>query len=354
MRPFPLVLALAAAALPAALAPRAAAAPFTDHFQDLVLELVERDGEIPFPAQTKVEKRQRAALARCFRLLEGDSADLAGDLKLARRMAPVLARGFPDDPEFGAMVVALDAALAGDAADIRDELEVTIALLAEGKIKIRAGTKLARADAIWTEAEAEPEAIPRVRLREKSHKQVLKGARIAARGQPGGPSTPSTMTATVAGSAWAANEQFGTGVTGLVQVSETNDGVRKVLVQGRRILPSTAPPAKPGDPPLPGDTSRIQITIQRVTSDLQEGATYVIGNADGVNASASWIENLEDGSSSQALGLSGSVTLSSLEIGFGVATVRGTFSLVMVDGEDTFDISGGAFESVDVPVQIVP
>lgn len=352
MRVLPLALGFAVLA---ALAPRAGADPFTDHFDLLIGELVQRDGTIPIPAVTKEQRRQRSALNRCYRALETMSVDVAGDLRLARKMTAALARGFPDDPEIEALTGDMDAGLAGDAVDIRDELEVTIALLAEGKLKTKASARLVQADALWALAEAEPETVPRVRLRLRSHVQVLKGAALAAKAQPGGPSNPSTMTATVDGSPWEANDDYGTGVSGLVQVSDTNGGVRKVLVTGRRILPSTGPPDPP-NPPLPGDSSRIQFTIQRVSQDLQAGATYVIGTADGVNATASWYEELEDGSSSSAVAMSGTVTLDTLDLGFGLATVRGTFSLTMYDGVAgvTFDIAGGAFDAVDVPLQNVP
>jgi len=356
MRTLPLLLGLSVlAGAPAALAPRAAADAFTNHLEPIVTEMVQRDGSIAFPPRTKEERRQRSALSRGFRALAADSRDLAGDFRMAKRLVRILEKGFPGDAEFPALCSTAAADLGGAAVTIRDELETTIATLAEGRHRTRATARLARADALRAAGDAEPSTVRRLALHGKAHRQVLKGARIAAKGQPPGPSNPSTMTATVGGAAWAANDDYGQGVTGLVERSEVNLGVRKVVVTGRRTLPGTGPPDPP-NPPLPGDFSRIEITIQRVSQDIVEGGTYIIGTADGVNCTASWYEELEDGTVINAVATSGTVTLPTLDPEFGTATIGGTFDLTMYEGGSatSFGITGGAFQAVDVPLQTLP
>ena len=292
----PLLPALLALALaPAAFAPPAAADPFTPHFNPLLVELNARDAALPFPATNAAERRQRAAIERCLDLFGVPSADIAGDLRLARRFASVIGRAFPGDAAFLAILAELDADLAADAGLIRDEVGDTVLQLSAGRIKDRANARLAQADALRDRAEIEPDAVVRARCRLRSHARVVAASRIAARGQPEPPVSGSFMTATVAGLPWAANDDFGTGVSGSVDVSDTNGGVRRVRVTGRRILPSTLPPAKPTDPPLPGDLSRIQITVTRVSQDIVAGVAYPIGTVDGVNATANWFAEDEDG-----------------------------------------------------------
>ena len=353
----PLLPALLALLLaPAAFAPPAAADPFTDHFQPVLVELIARDAALPFPAENALQRRQRAAITRCYNLLGVLSANLAGDLRIARRVAASIKVGFPGDAPFAAILEELDSDLGADADVVRDEVADTVLLLAESRIKTRATARIAQADALWGQAEIETDAVRRARFRQRSHSKVVGAAALAAKGQPEPPVEGSLMTATVAGLPWAANNDFGTGVSGVVDVSDTNGGVRRIRVTGRRILPSTLPPEHPGDPPLPGDTSEIRFTITRVSQDLVAGATYTVGNADGVSTTASWFAEDEDGTVHNAVPLSGSISIDTIVLEFGQATVTGTFEFTMYDGvaAESFDIAGGAFEALDVPRVNVP
>jgi len=355
MRSLLLPTALAFAALPAAFAPRAAADPFTSHFNDLLAELNDRDAALPFPAENGAQRKQRSAIARCYRFLGKPSDSVAGDLRTAFRISKTVLRAFPGDPTFASLVAALDADLDAESVAIRDEVETTVLLLSEGKFRTKAFARLGQSDELRARADLEPDPVRRARFRDKSHRKVVVASRIADRGQPAPPADESLMTATVAGSPWAANNDYGTGVGGSVRVSDTNGGVRRIQVFGRRILPSVVPP-EPPNPPLPGDESRIDFTITRVSQDLQAGTTYTVGNADGVNTTASWFAEDEDGTVHNAVPLSGSITIDTIVLEFGQATVTGSFQFTMYDGvaDQTFDISGGLFEAHDVPRINVP
>jgi hypothetical protein len=93
-----------------------------------------------------------------------------------------------------------------------------------------------------------------------------------------------------------------------------------------------------------------------VSQDIVAGVAYPVGTADGVNATVSWFAEDEDGDVNNAVPLSGSVTFDSIALEFGTATVTGTFQFTMYDGvaAQMFDISGGAFEAIDVPRVNVP
>lgn len=341
-------LLLAASALAAA-APPAAADPFTGNFNDLLVELNDRDADLPPTGLTKEQRKGRRALNRAFRALAADSKDLAGDLAMARKMAAALEAGYPGDGVIAGLLSGLNDALGLGVIAGRDELEVSIALAAEGRLKDRALARLAAADALLADAGAAATQGLRARLLERAHRTSLQGSRLAEKAGPGGSTGSSSMSATVNGSPWAANDSFGTAVSGLAHVSESLAGVRKILVAGRRILPNGA------SPPLPGDTSRIQITLQSVSVNVAPG-TFPVGTTDGINASATWTFEAEDGAFQQAVAVSGSIVLTSLTLKAGSVDAAGTFDFSFYDGvaDATFPVASGTFEVFDLPRSTVP
>lgn len=323
--------------------PPAAATPSTGAFQSLLVELNARDGALPATGGTREQKKERKVLAKAFRALARESDGLAGDLAIAVKMTRTLERGYPGDSTILSLLDGTLDALEGLLRDGRDEVEVIVSLLAEGKWKDRSSAKLAAADAALVRSLEPGFLASRAKQLLKAWKQVEKGGKLAAKGDPGGSVGDSTMAATVKGLPWAANTEFGTGVSGLASVSEGSGGLRKVIVRGRRILPSS------GNPQLPGVTSTLQITVQTTRMDLEPGTWSVGNNLDGVSVSVSWIEEAEDGSVQNGVGLSGSVTLSTILVGPGSVTVTGTFGFTLFDGSGTFAVSGGTFEAEGLP-----
>jgi hypothetical protein len=339
------LLLLLAGLVPVAAATRPAAAdPHADYFAGLIAELNDRDAALPETGLTSQQKRERAALRKCFAALRADSTDLKGDLKMARKMAAALAVGYPGDGTLAGLLDGLNDALGNDVHSARDDLEVAIATVADGRPKDRAQAKLDAADVLLAEADAETEAAPRALLQKRAYALVDKGARIVAKADPGGPSGDSTMGATVDGDAWAANDQFGTAVSGFAEVSEAFGGVRRIVVVGRRILPDA------GDPPLPGDETRIRLSLASSNDDITTGDFPVNFNG-GVSASATWAFEPESGGVSNAVAISGTISITSLNAGTASVDVSGTFTLTMYDGiaDTTFEITGGTFEAFDLP-----
>lgn len=338
---FALPLLLAAGLLLPGL-PRAAAVPSTGVFEDLLVEMNARDASLPTSGLTKEQRRWKSALAKSFKALSSVSADLAGDLRIAGRIARALEKGYPGDPGFASL---LDGA--GDDLEAlvvlgRDQLEVTASLLADGAPKTKALAKLALADDRLAISRSAPTATQRAKELGRTHRYVLQGTEAAEKGEPGGPAGDSRMTATIKGQPWAANSDFGTAVSGLATVGEASGGLRKLLVRGRRILPE-------GEPPLPGDESTLELSLQAVTGNLGPG-TYSVGNSGGFSAGASWIEETGAGFSN-GLAVSGTITLSTVDVKLGSVTVTGGFSLTIWDGitGGTFSATSGLFEAYDLP-----
>ena len=348
--PLPAVLAFALA-LAAAPAP---ADPFTNHFEDLLVVLNDRDEDVPFTGGTAEERRQRSALNRCFKALSFESPDLRGDLKTARKMAGFVEKGFPGDGEFQGLLVGLNDGLAGAVDGERDDTVVLISIAQAGRLRDRAEARLAAADAMFIAADAEETQSRRARGRERGFRAVLQASALAVKAGTGGSGDASTMSAVVDGQAWASNTNFGTGITGLADVSTASGALRKVVFSGRRILPSSTSPPPP-KPPLPGETSRIQITLTSANENIVAGV-YTTGNSNGVNASASWYHEDEDENVSQAVSTAGTVEITSLVIKQGSIDISGTFTLTMYDGlaDAVFSISSGTFEVVGLPRNSIP
>jgi hypothetical protein len=344
-------LALAAlAALSLALpAVRASADPFTSHFNDLVSELNLRDANLPVSGLTQEQRRQRAALTRSFRALSVDAQDLSGDLLMARKMAGAIEAGFPGDATLAGILAVLNDDLAADVQAQRDETVILISIAQQGKLRTRAEAKLAVADSLFIAADEEETQAGEARTRLRGMKAVVQAAKMAVKAGPGGGTDTSTMTAVVAGESWAANPDFGTAVGGLADVSDSTGGLRKIIVTGRRILPRST------NPLLPGETSRIQLSLLSAGNDVVAG-TYLMGNSEGVNASASWYFEDEDENATQAVSISGSIQVTSLVLHAGSVDIAGTFTLTMYDGiaDVTFDIGSGAFEALALPRSSVP
>jgi hypothetical protein len=333
----------------AALAVPSAATPFTSHFNGLLVEMNTRDSDLPLTGLTKDQKREKAALGRAFRALSADSPDLAGDLAMARKMAGALETGYPGDGAMTALLSLLNDDLAADADAEREEAVVLISIAQEGKTRLRAEAKLAAADALFIAADASATEALRARSLEKGLKAVAKAAALAVKAGPGGSTDASAMSAVVAGLPWAANSKFGTGVTGLADVSASTSGLRKIVVSGRQILPLTT------DTRLPGATSRIQITLVSANESIVPGI-YAAGASNGVNASAYWFHEDEAGIIDQAVSIGGTFEITSLTVHTGNVDIAGTFSLTMYDGlaDAVFDIGSGSFEALGVARATVP
>jgi len=119
-------------------AARGAATPFTSHFGPLVAEVNARDADLPLTGLTAAQKRERAALDRCYRALSADSQGLSGDIAMARKMAAALASGYPADGVFEGLVADLDDALAADVHAEREATVVLISIAKAGALRTRA------------------------------------------------------------------------------------------------------------------------------------------------------------------------------------------------------------------------
>ena len=348
MRRLAALLALVLAAAVPGLAPRPAAAePFTNAFDPLVLELNSRDDALPSTGLTSAQKQEKAALAKCFETLSTPSADVGGDLRMAGKMAKTLGGVYPGDPAIDALVDGVLDDLESLVRDDRDELAVALALLAEGKFKTKAADLLDAADSGLLASAGAGTAAQRTKILRKAEGSIQKGLDAAARGNPGGPPDSSTMTATVKGLAWAANSDFGTALTGLATVADGNDGLRKIIVVGRRILPKTGtPPEKP----LPGASTTLQLTLTAISADIGTGS-FPIGVVNDYAASATWTEEDENGTLHIALATGGNITLNAATVSLGSVSLSGNFSLTLRDGETgaTFTATSGAFDATGLP-----
>jgi hypothetical protein len=332
-----------------AAAPGAAAAPNSDHFDALVAEMNDRDLALPFTGLTKEQKKERRVVNRFFAALAADSADLAGDLRMARRMARNLEAGYPGDGVITGLLSDLDDALGDDIAAVRTEVESTLSLAEPGTLHDRAQAKIDAADLLLVEADEAGTQALRARLQERAHKALLAANRLALRAGPGDPGGGSVFTALVDGSGWQSNSDYGTAVSGSADVSTGNGGVRKITMSGRRILPSD------GDPRFPGDSTRLVLSFLSNNENVIVG-DYVIGTSNGVNVSATWYDEPEAGGFAQAVATTGSVSITSLTINLGSIDVQGTFDLSMYDAvaDATFPIASGTFQVFGLPRQSVP
>jgi hypothetical protein len=342
----PGLLAIAGLAL---LAIPSGAAPFTSHFDPLINEMVVRLGSIPDTGLTPDQRRQRSALNRSFKFEAVASKDLAGDLAMARKIVSALEKAFPGDGEFGGLFTGLNDGLAADVDAERDEAVVLISIAKAGAVRTRAEARLAAADALFIAADEALTQALRARSRERGYRAVVQAAALAVRAGPDGTTDASTMSAVVDGQPWASNTKFGTGVTGLGDVSSVNEGLRKIVVSGRRIQPLST------DGRLPGETSKIQITLTSANADIVPGI-YTTGSSSGVNATASWYIEDENENVSQAVTTGGTIEITSLTVHAGSIDIAGTFSLTMYDGlaDAMFDIGSGVFDAVGVPRNTLP
>ncbi len=341
------IVLLLAAAVPALLPGNAAAVPFTDAFQDLLVELNARDEALPATGLTPAQRKQKAALAKAFRALASDSQDVAGDLRTAGRMIKALGAGFPGDATLEGLHAGMLDDLEALVREGRDELEATLDLIEEGKPKIKAADALVEANGALLLVDGAATAPLRAKALSRAQGFVGKGFAAAAKGAPTGDGTGSSMAATIRGLPWFATSDFGTAVGGIATVSEAG-GLRSLLVRGRRILPKTGTPQ--GDPPLPGKSSTLDLTIDAVTANIAAG-TYAVGNVSFFGTAATFTEEDEDGTLHIAVAESGTVVLQTLDINLGSVTVSGTFSLTLRDGEtgNTFTIVSGTFVAQGLP-----
>jgi len=339
---------VAALALAAA-APSRAEPIHSDLFQPLLEEMNDREIALPFEGLSKEQKKQRSALRRSFKALAYVSKDLAGDLRTALKMTKALDAAYPNDFEMADLLTDLNGALGGLVHDGRDQLEVAIAGLAEGKYKTRSLAKLAKADAVFLEVTLPGTRARLAGLHRKCWSYIKSGLKIAEKGAPGGPTGSSVVTATVDGAGWTSNSQFGSAVVGIAQVSASTGGVRKVLFTGRRILPHS------DNAQLPGETTRLQINMVATWADITAG-TFQVGGGNGVGVSVTWTHEDEDGNLSQAVATAGLVTIETLEVTLGSVSATGSFQFTMYDGgtATTFPIASGAFEAYDLPRTEVP
>src|SRR5258706_285716 len=201
-------------------ASRVAASPVdATAFAPLVTEMDARDGALPTEGLTKDQKRQRAALLKADRALASPSQDLKGDLSIARRMATALLAGFPGDVTFLDLLTTLDDDLGVEVSAVRAEVATTISLAKAGRLRDRAQGKLDAADALFDAGNAAATPALRARFQERCHSLLLKADSLALKAGTDAPGSGSSMTAVVDGAPWAANTDFGTGISGLGDVS---------------------------------------------------------------------------------------------------------------------------------------
>ncbi len=332
----PFLLLAAAMASP----PRAAADPYTSKFGDLIQEMNDRDGALVGDL-APAEKRQKAALRRGFRAIARDSDSLAGDLGMAIAVARALGAGFPGDATFAAL---LDGTLDGLAADVvgaRDSLAIVVLGLSPGKPKERGEAGVAAADAVLAEAAAAVDPADRAKALRRAEKGVRKTLKAVTSGGTGGGGGTSTMTATVDGTPFESNALFGTPVSGILGVSPSG-GTRRILVAGRQWFPSS------GDDKVPGEVRTLQISMTATGADLAPG-TYALGTGSGALVTATWVDELEDGSAATWVGTAGTVTLDDVTPGLG--RVEGSFALTLYDGVGgvSHAVTAGAFAVIDLP-----
>jgi hypothetical protein len=333
---------LAGAALLAA--PPAGATPQSDHFEDLLAELNLRDGDLPLEDLTPEERRERAVLRKAFAALRIESDGLADDLRIGKRIAPPLEKGYAGDGEILGLLDGTMEGLGGDVGTVHDEVVVAIGVAGEGRIRERAEAKREAAALLLEEAPFLATPTLRARALDRAHRLLLAANALALKAGPGGSDTGATMAAFVDGAAWEANPDFGTAVGGIAEVDAESGQARKVIVFGRRVLPKT------GMPQVAGASTKLQITLVSNPANLAPG-TYSLGTTSGITLSATWTEEDEDGDVRTFLPVGGTLTLETLVVKAGSVDAAGTFSFSMFHPptEETFPITSGSFEAPGLP-----
>jgi hypothetical protein len=106
-------------------APRASAAPFTDHFDDLIADLQSRAAVLS-NSTDKVEKKQFTTVESVLKTLEGkNSTSLATDISNLGGVAKTLGKAFPADFPSGTFGTDLETALQGLIGDVQTGLDTT-------------------------------------------------------------------------------------------------------------------------------------------------------------------------------------------------------------------------------------
>lgn len=333
---------MAGALLAAALAGSGFANPVTDHFDDLIDDLNGRDAGLPDPTPKEL-KGERKALDRAFRALAKDSSDAGGDLKIAKKMTVALEKGYPADESMALLLDGLYDGLDGEVEKAGQEVADLVAILEDGSPKTKAAARHAAAEGILLSSRGAGTRKLRATLLLKAWKGYAKAGKIAGQGEVEVPPAGGSVTALLNGTPWATNGLFGAPVIGNVSGRNANDGVRSVVVIGRRFIPHTDPPPdSPG--PYPGAQQTVEIRITGTSTDITTG-TWTIGGGGGVTVSAVFIEEDQDGNANLWLATSGSVTLTDLTMNLGSGTAAGTFGFSLFDGisQTTRTLGQGAF-----------
>jgi hypothetical protein len=109
----------------AVVAPRASAAPFTGHFDNLIADLQSRAAALSNSTGT-VEKKQFTTVESVLQTLEGKtSTSLATDISNLGNVAKTLAKTFPADFPSGTFGTDLETALQGLVGDVQTHLDAT-------------------------------------------------------------------------------------------------------------------------------------------------------------------------------------------------------------------------------------
>jgi hypothetical protein len=317
-------------------------------FQPLIVELNDRDELLQPPVSTE-QKPARKALDKALRAHAGTSADLGGDLLMAGKMDKALAIGFPGDTTLDAILEDLIDNLEATLVEERDDVADLIEVLEDGSPKDKAAAKLASADTLLGQAGAASTRSQRTALLRRTWKGLVKASRAASKGVVGVPTTGGAMQAQLDGASWQANSLFGAAVVGQIGVSEESEGLRRVVVSGRRFIPHTDPP--PGSPgPYPGAQETFEIHVDAFTVDIATG-TYFVAGGGGTVVTAVFTYEDEEGDVRTWIATSGSVTLSTLDVNLGSGSVTGSFGFTLYDPltQNTRTIAVGTFSGTGLP-----
>ena len=174
----------------------ASAAPATDSLGDLSAEISARRVALVEPLD-EAGRRERAALDRALTVLAGPSADLAGDVALARRLTSALGGVYATDGELVALQSAALASLAARLETERSALERHLTGFAPSGSLQRAHRSLNSADAALRRAGTAGPPVTVSRLLERASRSITTAGRTASR-------APSFVVARVDGAPYAA------------------------------------------------------------------------------------------------------------------------------------------------------
>ena len=222
------------------------AAPFTDHFDELITDLVARAGVLS-NSTDKVEQKQFKAIQKVLKTLNGKtSTSLATDIKNLGGVAKTLVKSFPADfiPPGSSMVTNLQTAADEFLADVQSQIDTTksnIDALAVSSCKIKAQDSANNAQTQLDEATAAPDFASGAKLLGKALKTAIKAASSAVNctsqgGGGGGGGGNNSVSATFSG---AISHNFSASTGNGFVLAQYNQTMRLITITAGQMQNNT-------------------------------------------------------------------------------------------------------------------